>query len=660
MVKTRLILFVVLAGAGVVGSGRLDELLPVDREDQVAAVIRRHRQLPLLEDEALAAAAMAREVGNRAAEIELLERATSSPDLGEVAEVELAEVLVDTEPDRALDLVRPTIARAATPQLREAAVGVAEKAIANGVTVDRRSDVEKVAARLPRSQRRRLQAAAADLTTAAGRRRLVGLVREKPGDRVALESARRLEALPDLTEAERWQIARSLYQHALYEQAASRLEALLGGNLASLPAWEVSYLRGRCAFRVDDWPVALHWYGRALSLTASRNNKAELEVHLARTLELMGRVDEAVEAARRAVVADTTDSRRLFLARLRLRTGRVDLAMAGISRIRSSSNRSRGQLLVALFHLGAGESDKALAVLPGVSRRPWRGPAHVVEAGLLARSGRAVDALERLEEVVGELAGFWVWQARQVMAGLPVEVTDRWRVQRHAGAEKAGAVGRRDLVRLAVLEPDPARFPDLRRLVAIQRPLQGPEPQRRGIASELWDLGLHRAAVRWNPGGFPTATPREAEWSASAFLETGNPARAIRTADAAWRSRGADIPPRMYSDSLVSTLYPLPDQEILLSAATAGGADPALVAGVAREESRWDPTVLSRVGARGLMQLMPRTAETVAARIGLPAPLPEDLFDPSLSSRVGGRRAWSADIGVRWRQCRCGGRLQCR
>ena len=56
----------------------------------------------------------------------------------------------------------------------------------------------------------------------------------------------------------------------------------------------------------------------------------------------------------------------------------------------------------------------------------------------------------------------------------------------------------------------------------------------------------------------------------------------------------------------------------LVSAPTvAGGAEPALVLGVTRQESSFDPRAHSGAGARGMMQLMPTTAEILARRLGM-------------------------------------------
>ncbi len=63
-------------------------------------------------------------------------------------------------------------------------------------------------------------------------------------------------------------------------------------------------------------------------------------------------------------------------------------------------------------------------------------------------------------------------------------------------------------------------------------------------------------------------------------------------------------------------LYPWPWRAEVTEAAERLGLDPCLVAAVVREESSYHPGAVSRAGARGLMQLMPRTAQPMVAGRG--------------------------------------------
>jgi soluble lytic murein transglycosylase len=58
---------------------------------------------------------------------------------------------------------------------------------------------------------------------------------------------------------------------------------------------------------------------------------------------------------------------------------------------------------------------------------------------------------------------------------------------------------------------------------------------------------------------------------------------------------------------------------------------------VAREESAFDSKAVSKVGALGLMQLMPYTGEWVAKRVGLDGFRPELLLDEATNIHLG---AW--------------------
>ena len=63
-------------------------------------------------------------------------------------------------------------------------------------------------------------------------------------------------------------------------------------------------------------------------------------------------------------------------------------------------------------------------------------------------------------------------------------------------------------------------------------------------------------------------------------------------------------------------------------------AEPAIVFGITRQESGFDPRVRSGPGARGMMQLMPATAQSVARRIG--EPYSSGMLDnPDYNMRLG-------------------------
>ncbi len=63
--------------------------------------------------------------------------------------------------------------------------------------------------------------------------------------------------------------------------------------------------------------------------------------------------------------------------------------------------------------------------------------------------------------------------------------------------------------------------------------------------------------------------------------------------------------------------WPLPLYDDIQRAARGSGLSPALLYGLIHQESRFVPTAGSGAGARGLMQLMPATARTVARQLGL-------------------------------------------
>ena len=86
--------------------------------------------------------------------------------------------------------------------------------------------------------------------------------------------------------------------------------------------------------------------------------------------------------------------------------------------------------------------------------------------------------------------------------------------------------------------------------------------------------------------------------------------------------------------------YPLRYSEYVRVHAAEHGLDPALVAAVIYQESKFRASVVSSSGAIGLMQLTPATARGIAIRTGGTAFRTQDLFDPEINIRYG---AWYLD-----------------
>jgi soluble lytic murein transglycosylase len=83
--------------------------------------------------------------------------------------------------------------------------------------------------------------------------------------------------------------------------------------------------------------------------------------------------------------------------------------------------------------------------------------------------------------------------------------------------------------------------------------------------------------------------------------------------------------------------YPLRYSEYVRVHSRENGIDPALLAAVIYQESKFDAGAESRSGAIGLMQLTPATAHGIAIRTGGSRFRTTDLLDPEINIRYG---AW--------------------
>ena len=107
---------------------------------------------------------------------------------------------------------------------------------------------------------------------------------------------------------------------------------------------------------------------------------------------------------------------------------------------------------------------------------------------------------------------------------------------------------------------------------------------------------------------------------AQLMADTGDKAMSVRVAKAASYS-GYD---------LLNYLHP-----VIALPQVSDAPEAALVLGIARQESEFDPTVVSSAGALGLMQLMPASAKRAAAMSGIAYRISELTANPSYNIQLG-------------------------
>lgn len=118
-----------------------------------------------------------------------------------------------------------------------------------------------------------------------------------------------------------------------------------------------------------------------------------------------------------------------------------------------------------------------------------------------------------------------------------------------------------------------------------------------------------------------------------AAAATGRRAAIMRTA---WRTFGACLLRGSAAElaPLRPLLYPRAYAEQVKAALSGSGVAPDIVFSLIRQESFFDPQIVSGAGAVGLMQLMPDTARAVGKRLGL-AVTRSELTDPGINIRLG-------------------------
>jgi soluble lytic murein transglycosylase len=241
------------------------------------------------------------------------------------------------------------------------------------------------------------------------------------------------------------------------------------------------------------------------------------------------------------------------------------------------------------------------------------------------RAALEFDSLVAVNPLSPEALAARYWSGRSwLAAGDSSLARVRWRdvVSREPLSYYASASGRRlglEPWSPAGGVPDEDRFPRVAAVDSVIRRIDLLEQLGMDVEAKFEYDALEQAA---------TSSTTRLLATASALRSRDQTSRAIRLA---WKAveRG-ERNARVYR-----LAYPLVDREELTRQASARALDPAIVAGIIRQESSFNPRAVSVAGARGLMQVLPSVGQQVARSLRFPVWDSVLLFDADANLELG-------------------------
>jgi soluble lytic murein transglycosylase len=170
----------------------------------------------------------------------------------------------------------------------------------------------------------------------------------------------------------------------------------------------------------------------------------------------------------------------------------------------------------------------------------------------------------------------------------------------------------------------------------VKETADGSEAGRVAKADDLEAIGLDEFAVRELNKALEAspASPRLNLRLAQLYSRRGEPFQATLVLRKAYPDlysyRDTDMPREAWE-----IFFPIVAWGTLKQEAKRYGIDPYMACGLIRQESVFNPNAISRVGARGLMQIMPATGQLISKRQGNGAITAADLYNPVLNIKLG-------------------------
>ncbi|MFY9573062.1 MAG: tetratricopeptide repeat protein [Blastocatellia bacterium] len=203
-------------------------------------------------------------------------------------------------------------------------------------------------------------------------------------------------------------------------------------------------------------------------------------------------------------------------------------------------------------------------------------------------------------------------------------------------------------------------IPVARDFITQSRPGEN-DASHRALAGELLFLALYDEGVTELADAGPVVSARQsnaenvssnqyayAAKAASTHESSGDPAytmavysnrgdqayKAIAFGESAAKAIPQDYQLELMPRDLVELIYPAPYRDAFDRYSPVVNVDPRLVLSLARQESRFNPSVKSGASARGLLQFIPETAQQLAEEEGMKDFELDDVYTPEVAVRL--------------------------
>ena len=421
--------------------------------------------------------------------------------------------------------------------------------------------------------------------------------------------------------------------------------ARVGALLTADPSRPVALLAA--SFIVDQWsaPTAEELTAIARAYRArgdARSAQRYLErLVAARDTSAVAWLELAQVAAARHRIQVARSALAHARERLRQRPDAAALEAKATAQVLGSQGRwlEADSLVAGMAQTFPGDTGVAAAALMLADHERWQGtseserPWYELLVRLFGATPAANVARFRLA-LMAYAAGFADSAATGVAAALAGD-----------SAHRLGPAPRYWAARLAFERHETAGADTLRR-IAAEDPTGYYGVRARELVGDSLPLGPDSLLPSPAPGGFsPTRAADRIELLAAAGLTAEARAEAVAwirdtsaspqllTAAAAAATRAGFAQEAIFlglaarsrgpiTRGVAEALFPLPFRPVITAEAAEQCVDPMLLAAIVRQESRFQPKARSRVGARGLSQLLPVTARQMSRRFG--------PWDPSL------------------------------